>query len=208
MPIEVAFPYKVGTGYAPDYCRTPEEMGDWLDLHLLKSKVVFTKGNIKLRLHKKSNSTNVLFVTLDGKNLDYVMELKKLSSSVNPIKVLPDCLSNRLCYQASVWRSIELQAEDLDFVKTVFWKYLVSSTRTVISDSAQSDAGENFWSNRIAEALKNSQFRVYGLWCDAKNNSVEIHGALEIETISQMRQFYTSDENANGWYMRLAIAKS
>lgn len=207
MPEETTFPYRIGPKYIPDFCRTPEEMKVWLDKHLATSKVVFTKGVIELRLFKKSATINIFFVTLSEGAIDYVMELHKMTSSKEPISELPDSLAKRLCYQASVWRSTELGEEDQTFVKTVFWKYLVSDTRTVVSDSAQSDAGEKFWENRIFEALKNPAYGVHGLFCEKKHETLEITGSLPLLRAAQMKQFYTEAENYDGYFMRIAIIK-
>lgn len=205
---ETAFPYRIGPKYIPDFCKTPEDMFSWLAQHLSTSKVVLTKGKIQLLLHRKSATTNVFFVTLGDQRIDYVMELHKMRASLTPVTPLPAGLTQRLCYQASVWRSPRLAVADSTFVKTVFWKYLVSDSRTVVSDSAQSDAGENFWINRIAEALNTSTtFRVYGLMCEKKANSLVIEDSLLITKIDQMNQFYTEGENYNGQFMRLAIVK-
>ena len=121
---------------------------------------------------------------------------------------LPPTLVKRSNFQGSVWRSPKLLVLSEEFAATLFTKFLVSKTRNVISDNSQSNAGEAFWLRRIASALKDPQFQVYGLDCEQVGNVLKIEKAEVISDLKQVDSYYTEGQDYSGYYKRLAIVKT
>jgi hypothetical protein len=200
----LAMPYRIGPKYLPDYVRTPAAQSTWLEKHLPKSKVVFKYSGLDLRCYKHSESELVFFVTFEG-GIHYVMELVKLLPELT--SDLPAVLKRRTNFQASVWRSPKLYSKSVNFPATVCWKYLISKTRNLLSDSQQSDRGEAFWERRVVEALQNASLEVYGLDCERVGNTLKLHAADRILKIEDMPQYYSDEQDMSGYYKRLAIVK-
>lgn len=203
--LETAFPYRIGTKYVPDEVRTPEATRVFLDENLSKSKVVFIHSGLELRASKPVSGVTTNFWVLSPEDKDQILYSMRLSSLHRPGNSnLPPALLKRSSFQCSVWRDLTITQYSKDFVPSVFWKFLLSNTRNVVSDSAQSEAGEAFWYRRMGEALGFGK-KVYGLDCEARSGSLHIASAVRISSLKESKAFYTEGENYDGYYKRLAI---
>ena len=202
-----SMPYGIGPLYIPEYVKTRPAMQTWLAGRIGASRSVYEDDGVTLKAFKNSDSKIVFFVhsiDRDGPRLDYVMELNKVQISPKSSADLPVEISRRLNYQSSVWRGLPFRDKHRGFPAKMFWKYLVSSTRTVVSDSMQSDAGEAFWYDRISDALR-LHHKVFTLDCEESGGSLLINSAEPFTDLDDFKKFYSYEQDMSGHYKRFAI---
>lgn len=213
---ELAMPIRIGDNYAPAFIKqglTAEQQ--FIAGALPHSKVVLrynqlgVNTEVRLRQLIPGHRLEFFVLTPDNTRVMYHMDLWKVR--VWNRADLPPELVQRACYQASVWRSsppvehsLESYAKGLP--KAMFWKYLVSHSRNVISDNAQSSMGEVFWGNRLVEAFQNG-YHVYGLDCEAIKGELAITKAVRLHKVTERHKYYTDGQDMNGQYLRLCICK-
>lgn len=200
-----AMPYRIGPGYKPECVKTPEAMAAFITNYAPLAKKVNTGTVFDLSVVDDAKPGQKLFFVYERETLHYYMELNKVLAPTDG-KGVPSVLRRRSAYQGSVWRSPQLGALAPGFPSRIFWKYLCTTTRNVLSDSSQSDAGESFWKTRIAEAMVYGH-EVYGLDCELVGQALRITTAVRILLPNEVDTYYTEGEDYNGHYKRLAICK-
>jgi hypothetical protein len=198
-------PYRIGPKYIPEFVKTESAQEAWLHENLPASKIVYTWKGFPVRVCQLSETHSEFFVENSGQIL-YQMSLRKVS--VSTPRNLPEPLRKRASFQASLWRHGTLVQFAPGLPAAMFWKFLVSNSRNILSDSQQSDRGEAFWENRIAEALNfEGSYRVYGLDCEHTGSSLSIESASVLTSVSGMAKYYSDEQDMSGYYKRLAIVK-
>ena len=200
----LASPYRIGNYYKPQMVRNDSE-ASWIRANLPKARVAKVFDGVKVYIVRHPPDTFEFFVpTQDNQHLDYHMACH----TVYPMRgePLPEVLLKRASFQASVYRTTHSHYRVRDLAPRMFWSFLLSARRNIMSDNSQSDAGEAFWRSRIKEAL-DTNLLVYGVDAEHYRNTLIITQAERLTKLSDMERFYTEGMDLKGHYKRLVIAK-
>lgn len=200
----LAFPYRIGANYRPAMVANNTEAA-WITANLPTAKVAKVFEGVSVYMVRASPGQVEFFVpTEDGLHLDYYMACH----TVFPMRgePLPEVLLKRASFQASVYRTLDSRYRVVNLAPRMFWTFLLSGRRNVMSDNAQSDAGEAFWHSRVTEAF-NRGLRVYGVDAEQYRNNLIITQAERLHKPAEMTRFYTQGMDLKGHYKRLVIAK-
>ena len=216
-----AAPYEFHDPFMPRFIKEHREE-EFLRVNKPKSRVVVTVDGIPIRGFRSSKDSYILWSMLEPRvdysgvqvkktTLVYYMLLKhaKLSFEDGIKGSLPSKLNGaRGSFQAEVWRGPQALGtlDGKSFVSKVFWKILLSGERVILSDSSHSQAGKNFWFARIKEALERG-LEAWALDTEMKGSVLKIHSGKELTTLSDLSEFYSSDQDLSGERWRFAIFK-
>jgi hypothetical protein len=156
-------------------------------------------------MNRAVNETYFWAEAFDGKlqDLAYFMVCRSVvvKTANNAMR---NMLPKKAAFQAKVWRSGGL-IEPRRFVRNTFWKLIFSKNRLAISDKVQSDEGERFWKDRIAEAIRDPNLSTYLFHCDVQGRTLNIEGAEEISSVADLTRAYTSGNDLRGHHRRIGI---
>lgn len=206
--ISESMPYKFSGAYVPEYVETAETQKKWLARHLPKAKLLGTVLNemnnkvVEVFVVKAANEKLVIFSFIDGELL-YVLEVLKLKVPSNFVYKL----KKRALGEVSIWRNPKYRMLMDGFAKKVFWKWLVTTSRSAVSDNRHSNDGASFWVRRISQALRNKdKYAVYGLRCSLAGNTLLVENVDKIDSLEKIK-FYYHEGMLEGRYWRLAIVR-
>jgi hypothetical protein len=199
-----ASPFLIDGEFVPDPVKAgPAAEAAWISRALPGSRLVATLDDVPL-LAIKSGKKLIFFVpSIDGSSLDYYMECVTLKTRPSPD--LPKLVTRKVSYQCSVYRVPDLRMRSLRFPHLVFWRFLVSHRRNVVSDNEQTDKGRGFWESRCAEAFAGG-FKVFGIAAERSASGLIITAATELNRVSDTARFYSRTDRSGANY-RLLIGK-
>ncbi len=204
MKIALSMPYLFTDHFSPDSIK--EDSGKkFLQDHAGTSrKLASPIQELDLRITSEGPDT-VFFATTPSRpqTVMYYMKAKrrKLEWSV----VHPLNRYTRAAFQAEVWRHNTLAGSMPILTSRIFFKYLLSSTRLVVSDNQHSESGRMFWVQQIKTALR-AGFGVWVLFADGKD-SLEVKAVSKITSPEQIDKYYSAGDQTKGLFFRFAISK-
>lgn len=207
--ISLSMPHIFSDSYIPDDLLTEEAEKAFLVHTAKKRKLICSFEGLKIYSGESPISRKTVYFASSEDNEHCLYYVELLMAQVP--RELQHLLNRRTTTQTAVWKAKNIPLHQAGIASFFFWKYLISKTRSILSDSMQSDAGSRFWFNRVNEALlRKIDYQVVVvkgrlLTADKK---LLVSEFFEIIKSSDMSKFYTrGDVDTSGLSYRFIITK-